>query len=138
MQSIPNMANVQNMNEVLGPQTVSLFDMANGIALGFGMTLIGVLLICYVFAIIAKPFFYLFFVVKLGYQGIKEMFFLIKGFFMSIFSFFRFIWSESRDYLAEHPEIREWCIEKKEAFMDYIRKLVADVKARFKTESDVL
>ena len=127
-----------NMTELLGPQTVGMYNAANSWALGFGMTVVGILMVCYILAIVARPFFYMFFVIKLGYQGICEILRLIKSFFMGIFSFFRFIWSEGKKYLENHPEIKEACIEKKEKAKEYINRCVSDVKAYFKKEENVL
>ena len=103
------------MEELLGSSTVDIYNSANTIAMGFGFTVLGILALCYVLAILSKPFFYFFFTIKLAYQGIREIFKLIGKFL----SFFPFLWHEIKGFVERHPEIKEKLKECKESLSCY-------------------
>ena len=103
------------MEELLGSSTVDIYNSANSIVMGFGFTVLGILALCYVLAILSKPFFYFFFTIKLAYQGIREIFRLI-GKFLGIFPF---LWREAKAFIERHPEIKEKFKECKESLTCY-------------------
>ena len=86
------------MEEVLGTQTVSMYNASESFVAGFGMTFIGLVVIFILLSIFIRPIFYLLFSIKLTYQGIREVFRFIRLVFRSIVNLCHFIYNEYKEH----------------------------------------
>ena len=83
---------------LLGPAFVNTYTSLNDMALTFGLTLLGVFVICFIAALVLKPFFYLFFTIKLGYQGLCEICKLARNIIRFTIKAARFIYKKVKGY----------------------------------------